>query len=270
MRTKVKKRLNKWRPVLNPWTWAFCYLLVIGFAHCSEYDPNDRGLSPFGEVTTILEKPFARREKRVDDDAQVLSASRTIEKLKRVVEPTPTPAPTPVPTATPVAEVALAPGMAPPPGTLAVDASAATAPKFSVMKMLYTMIDGAGLRQNWRLFQLPHPEVLGYEVKSYHREVKAKTDLYASSFSRCLELDDGGQCSPRIGSRLEFEMLREMERRRSPAIFEAFVRHWTSKQAQPVETYFRRYEFVVYRHAFKTSKDFSKRGSAQVLFAKDF
>lgn len=247
-RAKSPKRLNRWRPGLNPWTWAGVYLIVICFAHCSEFDPNDKGLSPIGELTTKLEAPFARREKHAADTTPLPSASRTIDRLRRLPDPP-----------------AEDPAAAPP----AADAAEAPAEGWSLRRVLYTLIDGAGLRQNWRLFQLPHPEVLGYEVKSYYRDVKAGSDLYVSSFSRCLELDDRGQCQPAIGSRLEFEMLREMERRRSPDIYEAFGRHWAGKSAQPVNEIFRRYEFVVYRHAFKISKDFSKRGHAQILYAKD-
>jgi hypothetical protein len=270
MPTKVKKSLKKWRPGLNPWTWGFCYLLVIGFAHCSEFDPNDRGLSGFGELTTMLEAPFARREKH-DEKSPLLSASKTIEKLKLLPDPLPTPVDPIVGAPVAAAGLAVAPsGAVSPSGTQAGDPAGEKPSGFSIKKILFAVVDGAGLRQNWRLFQLPHPEILGYQVKSYYREVKAKGELYASSFSRCLELDDGGQCSPRLGGRLELEMLREMERRRSPNIFEAFTRHWTGRTSQPVDKVFRRYEFIVYRHAFKTSKDFSKRGSAQVLFAKDF
>lgn len=257
MRTKTKKRLARWRPGRNPWTWAAGYLIVICFAHCSEFDPNDTGLSGFGELTTHLEAPFARREKRVADNVPLISASRTIEKLKRLPEPAPVPA------------VVGGTGISSATGPDAGPAESTPAP-WSVRKILYMLVDGAGLRQNWRLFQLPHPEVLGYEVKSYYREVREKSALFTSSFSRCLELDDRGQCAPAIGSRLEFEMLREMERRRSPEIFDAFSRHWAGKSAQPVDEVFRRYEFVVYRHAFKLAKDFSKRGHAQILYAKDF
>lgn len=252
----------KWRPGLNPWTWAFGYLLIVCFAHCSEFDPNERGLSPIGELTTKLEAPFARREKHVLDTTPLQSASRMIDRLRRLPDPAPSPA------AGTTAVLVAPSGVTA--GTGVTEAPTETGSGWSLKRALFTVIDGAGLRQNWRLFQLPHPEVLGYEVKSYYREVKAGSDLYASSFSRCLELDDRGQCHPSIGSRLEFEMLREMERRRSPDIYDAFSLHWAGKTARPVSEVFRRYEFVVYRHAFKLSKDFSKRGHAQILYAKDF
>lgn len=263
MRTNAKpqKRPVKWRPGLNPWTWALGYVLIVCFAHCSEFDPNERGLSPIGELTTKLEAPFARREKHTEDTTPLQSASRTIDRLRRLPDPAPAGQPAPTGEVAPSGITA---------GTGAVELAPDSGSGWSFKRALFTAIDGAGLRQNWRLFQLPHPEVLGYEVKSYYREVKAGTELYVSSFSRCLELNDRGQCHPSIGSRLEFEMLREMERRRSPDIYDAFSLHWAGKSARPVSEVFRRYEFVVYRHAFKLSKDFSKRGHAQILYAKDF
>lgn len=257
---------------MNPWLWAAGYLVIVCFAHCSEFDPNERGLSPVGELGAYLENPFARRTKHIVDTTPLPSASRTIDRLRRMPDPViqPPGSEAPVPAA---GTVVAATGVVDGTGLIAPSGETLTqepATPWTLKRILFTAIDGVGLRQNWRLFQLPHPEVLGYEVKSYYREVKAGTPLYISSFSRCLELNDRGQCEPSIGSRLEFEMLREMERRRTPEIFDAFSQHWAGKSAKPVSLIFRRYEFVVYRHAFKISKDFTKRGHAQILFSKDF
>lgn len=263
MRSPPAKSQKKWRPFFNPWPWGIVYFLLIGFAHCSEFDPNEKGLSGFGELTSsYLELPFARRN-FFAPETPVLSAQKTIEKLKQVTDPA---------TGDPTASAAL------PEGSLAIAAPSATPMKMdspsTIKTWLLTFVDVAGLRQDWRLFQLPHPEIQGFAVRSYNRVVQGQTAVFEPSFTRCLELNDDGQCEPGIGSRLEFEMLREMERRRSPGIFESFSLHWAAKSAaktgQNLTTVFRKVEFVSYRHAFKTTRDFSKRGSIQVLYSKDF
>lgn len=247
----IKKKqlapLKKWRPAKNPLLWGFGWGLLILLAHCSEFDPNEHGWSVVGDLGAVLESPFSRYAV-AEKTKTLVTARAAIEQLQKIKDDNP-PANTP-------------------PLDHSAESTASARP--GGFKTAWTsMIDIGGLRQNWRLFQLPHPEVQGYEVRAFYREVKIQGQLYDRSFTRCSDLDDQGNCTPSHQSRLEYEMLAQMERRHFKPLFEAFSTHWAGKTAQPVSSTFRRIEFVVFRHAFKTSKDFSKRGSTQILFSKD-
>lgn len=153
------------------------------------------------------------------------------------------------------------------------DASAGKAPSDqstnSVLWGVRRILEVTGFRQNWRIGQSPAPEIQGFEIRAYHKMIKPMTGVYRTVFAICAELDNTGECAPEIRSRIELEMLKGIERTKSPVVIEAFTRYVVARASKKFSEEYRKVEFIAYRHALKTTRDYSKRANTQILLTQD-